>query len=262
MATRTTPELLVRMLVTQAGQGPVGLLLDYDGTVADITARPDLAGIPESTRARLEQLAASPRVRLAIVTGRSRAGLEAVAGQLRHITLAVNGGMQIFSGEEAWTHPEAARAQPLVAGAVRRLSEVVARWPGTIVEDKQLSLTVHYRQNIAARSALERAAEELLRESGGALRTLPGKESFEIQPSIEWDKGRATEVLLDRWETGAASLFLGDDRIDEPAFTALRVRGGLACRVGAHTDATEAEWTLASPEEVRQTLDLLGEAFA
>lgn len=262
MAKETTPERLVEELLRRAAGGASVLLLDYDGTIADIVARPDLARLPEETRTQLEQLARSPRMRVAIVTGRSQEGLHAVAGRIVGATLAVNGGMQLFDegrleGGPSWSHPEAERARPLIQRAAHELAAVVARWPGTIMEDKELTLSVHYRLNPAAREPLEATAAKLLKEAGGALRTLSGKQSFEIQPAIEWDKGEAVRGLLERWEAGPAALFLGDDRIDEPAFAVVHARGGLACRIGAHHEATDAEWTLPSPDDVRRMIGLL-----
>ena len=74
MPVGTTPSDLVRLLAAHVRHRPVGLMFDYDGTLADIQPRPDLAHMDDETRRELGELARLPRVRLAILTGRSEEG--------------------------------------------------------------------------------------------------------------------------------------------------------------------------------------------
>jgi trehalose-phosphatase len=243
--------------VSLRGTGTFGLLLDYDGTLTDIAATPDLARMDAGTRTSLNALAAIPGMRLAIITGRSREGLAEVTGPLHNVTLAVNGGLRIIEPGSEWTEPHAAALRPVLGTVARDLAAAVARWPGVLLEDKELSLTVHYRQCPAARPELEHLLAEIQHRVGPDVRLLPGKQSVEIQPAVEWDKGRAALALLDRWGIRDTALFLGDDRIDEPAFLAVRQRGGVTCRIADEHLQTAAEWLLPEPEDARQLLGLL-----
>ncbi len=261
MARHTAPEELVASLLRQAHGRTVGLLFDYDGTLADIRPTPAQAVIGRDERENLVRLAQSPRARVAIVTGRSKAGLLAVSGPLDGVTLALNGGLHIVSPGREWTMPDVEKFRPALARAEKIMADAVAEWPGTILEEKELSMTVHFRLRPDAQAALESALQSALERENGQLRTLPGKQSFEIQPNVPWDKGRAATWLLDDWGVGDAALFLGDDRIDEPAFTAVAAVGGLTCRVATTGEATSAGWVLPSPTDARRVLALLADAL-
>lgn len=93
---------------------------------------------------------------------------------------------------------------------------------GAFVEDKGLTLSIHYRQ-AADREAEVRHAVHEAAEGRPALKVTEGKMVLEVRPRVEWDKGRAVLFLLDQMRPpeGAPVLYLGDDRTDEDAFRAL-----------------------------------------
>ena len=60
------------------------------------------------------------------------------------------------------------------------------------------------------------------------LRMLPGKKVFDLQPDIDWNKGKAILWLLDALDLDrddVMPIYIGDDLTDEDAFQALRGRG-------------------------------------
>jgi trehalose 6-phosphate phosphatase len=88
---------------------------------------------------------------------------------------------------------------------------------------------------------------------------------YEIQPKIEWDKGRAMLYLLETLDLDrdvVVPLYLGDDVTDEDAFEVLADRG-IRIFVGSVDDpevagrTTAADYILLSTEEVRQFLESL-----
>ena len=88
---------------------------------------------------------------------------------------------------------------------------------------------------------------------------------LELQPGVEWDKGRAVLYLLKALgldEDGVAPVYLGDDFTDEHAFEALAGRG-LRVFVGEANDpevagrTTAADYRLNSTDEVERFLGLL-----
>jgi len=262
MPRTTTPAELVTALLRLAGPAPIGILFDYDGTLVDFTARPDLAHVDPETNDRLMRLAQSRRARVGIITGRSLSGLKAVAGPLDGVALAVNGGLRIVTPEQDWTQPDALHLKPALAKIAAALADPVARWPGALIESKDFGLTVHFRQAPEAGAALEAAAGEIVARIGAGFRMLAGKMSFEVQPAVDWNKGDAATALLDGWGVEEAALFVGDDRIDEPAFSEVRIRGGLACRVGPSHEDSAAQWSLDTPSDARELLGRLVEALA
>jgi trehalose-phosphatase len=262
MARPETPERLAAAFLRRVGGREAGLLLDYDGTIADIRGKPDQASIADEERAVLTRLARSGRARVAVITGRSLAGLLTVSGPLDGVVLGVNGGLQIVSPEGTWTHPKAERLQPRIRAAASELKPILDRWPGTLLEDKVFSLTAHYRLHPEAGSGIHAAVAGIVARSRGELRSLPGKYGVEIQPAVEWDKGRAADRLLDEWGVGDASLFMGDDRIDEPAFEAVNARHGMTIRIGASDEPSAAGLLLESPADAREFLRLLAATLA
>ena len=88
---------------------------------------------------------------------------------------------------------------------------------------------------------------------------------YEIQPKLEWDKGKAVLYLLEALRLDGedvAPLYLGDDITDEDAFRALSGRG-IGIFVGRADDpeiggrGTSAAFVLDSIEEVERFLDTL-----
>jgi trehalose 6-phosphate phosphatase len=88
---------------------------------------------------------------------------------------------------------------------------------------------------------------------------------YEIQPKLEWDKGKAVLYLLKALGLEGddiAPVYLGDDITDEDAFRALSGKG-IGIFVGRADDpeiggrGTSAAFVLDSIEEVERFLDTL-----
>ena len=93
----------------------------------------------------------------------------------------------------------------------------------------------------------------------------PGKMVYEVQPRIDWDKGKAVLHLiwtLDLDRDAVVPLYVGDDVTDEDAFEALEGRG-IGVFVGYADDpesggrSTAADYVLNTVEEVEIFLDRL-----
>jgi trehalose 6-phosphate phosphatase len=85
-----------------------------------------------------------------------------------------------------------------------------------------------------------------------------GKKVAEIRPNIDWDKGKAVEMLqkeLSKKEGEGFSLFVGDDITDEDAFKALS--NGYGILVGDHGRKTYADYSLKDVDGVRDFLQKL-----
>ncbi|KAK0605348.1 hypothetical protein LWI29_025778 [Acer saccharum] len=81
------------------------------------------------------------------------------------------------------------------------------------------------------------------------------KEVMEIKPSINWNKGRALEYLLDTFGFTSSSdflpLYIGDDTTDEDAFEVIRgLRRGFPIIVSSVPRNTKASYSLRDPDEV------------
>lgn len=241
------------------------LLLDFDGTLAPIVERPELAALPGPTRAALERLLAHPGVDVAIVSGRALADVRELA-RLPGIAYAGNHGMEIDGAGLRRVHLEAAAARPHLETLVATLGPELAAVRGALLEDKGLTLTVHHR--LVERSQVPRVRHLVLAAAAPlpGLRVTEGKEVLEVRPAVEWDKGRAVEFLLDSLDPppGAPVIYLGDDTTDEDAFRAVRGwrEGGESVLVAESQPSDTAAASLArDPAEVGVLLARIAEAL-
>ena len=240
-------------------QEKVLLLFDYDGTLTPIVARPEDALMPADVRRSLAALVAHPRYIVGIVSGRSLEDLSGLAG-IPGIILAGNHGMEIRGPDLEFTHDGAQSGRETLAEVRDRLADELADIPGIIVEDKALTLTIHYR---GTPSQLTDQVESIAVETTdpfverGDLKLTRGKMVIEVRPNIQWDKGKAIQRI--RAELGGShyAAYFGDDRTDEDGFREVQALGGLAVFVGESREGTVALHQLESPSEVAATLHLL-----
>jgi trehalose 6-phosphate phosphatase len=236
--------------------------LDLDGTLAPIACRPDLVEMPAATREIIDRLAR--KFLVCITSGR---GLE----ELRHVVrvpsvyYAANHGHEILgppgSGIILEVGTEYRGAVESVAAEVEKALGSVE---GVVIENKGLSLAVHYRLvAVEERPRVERAVKGATARYP-ALRLLRGRMVFDVLPPQVWDKGRATTWLLEHsgWGPGdVCPVCLGDDLTDEDMFAA--VQGwGLSVLVGSPERATRAGYRLHDGQEVARFLEVFATADA
>lgn len=241
---------------------PLIVLLDVDGTLAPIAPRPDLAEVPPETSHCVAALAARPNVVVGLVSGRAAADARRMV-RVANTWVIGNHGYEIVSPEgESMVDPQVEPFRGLIAQAGRKLAPLLAPVPGVIFEDKRWTLSIHFR---LADQAVVPRVRSLVEETASALslKVTEGKKVFEIRPPARVDKGTAVLTLASRLgalAAGASLFFAGDDRTDEDAFRALRMRqpAAVTARVTHGDDApTAAEFTLSDSEEVREFLQWL-----
>lgn len=237
-------KLLPRLLVA----------LDFDGTLAPLAARPELARLPEATRAALQALAARADVAVAVVSGRGLDDLRAKVG-LKRVAYAGNHGFELAVDGWRWTHPGVPGRRPALARALKAAASLCRLARGAWVEDKGVTFTVHVRavRDPAGEAALRRALAASVRRTGG-LALVPGKRVYEVRPRLAWDKGRAVELLRRLLAPRAACVYVGDDVTDEDAFRRL---AGKALTVTVGRGPSAAACRIASPAAVRRLLEAL-----
>ena len=112
---------------------------------------------------------------------------------------------------------------------------------------------------------MPKIVEAVLSEHPEDLKVTPGKMVYEIQPKIDWDKGKAVLYLLEALgldREDVVPMYLGDDVTDEDAFEALEGRG-IGIFVGRADDpelagrSTSADYVLDEIEEVESFLNEL-----
>ncbi|MBM2831604.1 MAG: trehalose-phosphatase [Dehalococcoidia bacterium] len=241
-------------------------LSDFDGTLTPIVERPEDAVMPEQVRGLLRSLAKNHHYTVGIISGRALLDLM-IRVDVRGIIYAGNHGMEIYGKGVSFVEPVAEGMQSLLRVLHHALSIALKGIKGVIVENKGLSLSVHYRlaeekEHQRIKDIFEHVSGPL--HAGGGIKVTFGKKVYEVRPPVAWNKGKAVEWLVatrggDRSKGDAWPIFLGDDLTDEDGFAAVKERQGLSVFVGDKAVASEADYYLPSPKEVELLLRRLTE---
>jgi trehalose 6-phosphate phosphatase len=221
------PDDPLRLLAAEPERAAV--LLDVDGTLAPIAARPEDAYVSEETRRELARLAGRYAL-VACVSGRPRSEVERMVG-VPGVAIVGEHGLELA--------PEAAAWADRVAEFARGVD-----WPA---ERKPLSVSFHFRRaddEEAARAYLTRVADAAQAEG---LVPRWGRMVLEVRPPVAADKGTAVRTLVARVGVRRA-LYAGDDRTDVDAFHGL---DGLELGVRVAVGSAEA------PPELLAAADLV-----
>ncbi|MBN2028226.1 MAG: trehalose-phosphatase [Actinobacteria bacterium] len=236
----------------RVGERRVAVFLDYDGTLTPIVSRPEDALLAEDMRETLLELASQCTV--ALVSGRGLRDVRSLVG-IADLYYAGSHGFEMagpngFSKE----NEEAAAFLGDLDAAQAYLEENLSGVPGSQVERKRFTIAIHYR-NVSEedKEAVDEVVERAHRRFPRFRRT-EGKKVYELQPDIDWHKGRAIEWLMDALDLAEHDyipFYIGDDITDEDAFDALRTRG-ITVVVGDGTRCTKAQYRLEDTAEVRE----------
>lgn len=236
------------------------LFLDYDGTLADFAATPDIVTPDPDLIALLSGLAVRPNLRLAVISGRRLKHIRRLI-PIEGIWLAGTYGIELLTppGEQL-DRLDYASIRPALERLKTRWENLASGGTGIYLEDKGWALALH------ARFASDRDAEEILGKARlqaqpftaqAGLQLLGGHKFLELCP-LAADKGAAlAHILAVDPFPGALPVFIGDDDKDERAFDMVKSLGGEAVVIAAGDRPTGADYSLESPAEVRTWLDAL-----
>jgi trehalose-phosphatase len=236
------------------GADHVMVALDYDGTLAPIAANPDAAELPPETFDVLSELAASDRFSVAVVSGRSLADLK------RKMPLDViyvgNHGLEIEGPGISYVHPRAEVARMAIDQACWDLEAALAGVRGVMVERKDLSATVHYRNAPPDLSTwIAVTVNAAVRPYLSTIFVGAALQAWEIRPRLHWNKGSAVRLLLEKLDAESPALVCaGDDATDEDMFDILRWE--ISIKVGSARN-TRARYYVDSVGELLEFLKLL-----
>ncbi|MBW3098619.1 trehalose-phosphatase [Pseudohoeflea coraliihabitans] len=224
------------------------ILLDFDGTLVDIAARPDAIRYTPADGRLLSSLMQGFHGAVAVVTGRDLADISYYLGGFAG-TVSGGHGAQIRRDGEIVTQAEFdAERLEHIKNAVTEFAVID---PRVILEEKSTGMVLHFRQNPEVESLVRTFAECLL--SGcDDFELQPAKMAFEIKPK-NISKAAAIEQILQQPEfAGRVPLYAGDDTTDETAFACVNDMGGLSIKIGA--GPTCAQYRAESPAVLKRWL--------
>lgn len=256
---------ITRAFERSAAAGRCGFFFDFDGVLAPVRLNPESV-MP--TPGVLDQLALlKARVhKIGIISARPVEFLLSRFGGLPSVSLfglyglesAVDGTVSVDPAAESW--------MPVIRSVT---SDARRQLPaGVYVEDKRLSVSLHYREHAEHETEVRRWADAAASERG--LSEQQGRMVTELKPPVRIDKGTVLAAEVADLRSG---WYFGDDLSDAKGFAALRDRHRqdadfFEVCVAVRNPETgqdlerQADFTLADPAEMPDLLATAVAAFA
>lgn len=223
------------------------LVFDFDGTLVPIEKNYLAVKLSNETKDLLKFLAS--RHPCAIISGRDVKFLSKKLVGIPFVAMIGNHGIEWNSSLS-----ETRKYHLLRQSFFEHLLEELKKISGIVVEDKILSISIHYR-NCNNRTAAKRKIATLLSAYPG-LDFFSGKLVVNVIPKGAPDKGAALIKLLKKLKLKNA-LYIGDDITDENIFK-LKNPNLLSVRVGKSLK-TDASYYLSNQSKTDSLLRLLKE---
>jgi len=224
---------------------------DFDGTLSPIAPRPNLARIEPIALEAFGALSQMSETFVAIISGRSRDDLAALADWPAAVRLVGSHGIELDAGAAPRLSDDQVRLRKRLVTAFRAIA---AADPGFVLEEKPAGVALHYRLvgEDHARAALDAIDAGPARWEGAFQRTGHKVVEFFVQKG---NKGAALAALRKECKSSAV-LFIGDDVTDEDGFATL-TDADVGIKVGP--GGTKATFRVDTPATVAELLRNLAE---
>lgn len=224
------------------------LLLDYDGTLAPFRVERDLALPYAGVIPLLDEIIANNHCRLILISGRQAGEVfNLLGGNSKAEIWGCHGGeRRLADGNTSFMQAPAAMEDVLN----RATDWAESQGFGHAIERKPLSIAFHNR-------GLAKATRENITQCFVKGWQQLTDEDIELHPfdgGIELrcrgiDKGLAVQTIINELEERTVTAYLGDDKTDEDAFTALGDRGLPVLVRPAYRPTAATHW-LKPPDEL------------
>lgn len=230
-------------VLARFARGRVLLAFDFDGTLAPLVAKASDAAMRPRTAKLFNAVA--HRYPCVIVTGRRARDIRRRLGNAPVAAVVGNHGAD--SAEDR------ADVRRIVAAARRAIAPLVSREPGSWIENKTYSLSVHFRPGPTTEAHLAelRRAVATIPKTG----LVPGKNVLNVVAADAPDKGGAVLQLLRSLRCDRV-LFVGDDETDERVFRRMPASQLIGVRIG-RAPHSRAGYVLAQQSDIDRLLSTL-----
>ena len=237
-----------------ASSARIALFLDFDGTLSAIVPNPKDAKLDSRIRSRLNTLIGRPDFSVAIVSGRALSDVRERVG-LTKVIYVGNHGLEIESDSICFREPQAEALRRELRRLSLQLKLALSDTDGLEIEDKGLTLSVHFRRVTEALHDWVRQVAFSTVERFHLFTCREGKMVVEVKPQVDWHKGHAIRwIAREILRASALPIYIGDDVTDEDAFAA--IPEGISIRVGEPAE-THAHYLLSDIDAVGQFLHWL-----
>ena len=221
---------------------------DLDGTLIEFAETPAAVRVTEELRLSLERLHEAAGGAVALMTGRPIVEIDRMFPHTRLPVAGQHGAERRNAAGLVTSHAPVEQLGP----ARQLLAQAIFDKPGLLLEDKGLSLALHYRRAPDLAGFVHQTMEALLGDLDGQYTLQKGKSVLELKPAGK-DKGRAVlEFIGESPFAGRIPAFVGDDATDEYGFATVNDLGGYSIKVGP--GETQAKWRLDNVKAVQQWL--------
>jgi trehalose 6-phosphate phosphatase len=221
---------------------------DLDGTLLEFAETPTAVRVTEELRSSLEQLHELVGGALALLTGRPIVEIDRLFPNRRLPVAGQHGAERRNARGVVTSHAPEQDLGP----ARQRLAQAIFGKPGLLLEDKGMSLALHYRRAPDLAGFVHQTMEALLADLETEYALQQGKSVLELKPAGK-DKGIAVlEFMSEAPFAGRTPAFVGDDATDEYGFATVNELRGHSIKVG--DGDTRARWRLDNVKAVQQWL--------
>jgi trehalose 6-phosphate phosphatase len=230
----------------------VALFLDFDGTIVEIASSPNDIRIAAGLGKQLQHVAWLLNGALAVISGRPIAAIDHYLGDTVHCVAGIHGAER----RTPLGHINRAAVDREALAPFRTRLNAFGRAHGQVlIEDKNLSIALHYRDAVDLADACHRLVDECVADSHGQLERLDGKMVVELKPAHVTKAEALTHYMNEAPFAGRRPVFVGDDITDEGAFAQVFKTNGYGVIVGDRTP-TAATSRLVSVDELHRWLQV------
>lgn len=236
------------------------LLLDFDGTLSPIAKFPDEAKLLPATKKLLQQLSKKPEVYLAVISGRKLDDIKIRVG-LADIIYGGNHGLEGEFFGEKYSFPIPNKKLQTLKRIKEQLNQIFTNFNGVLIEDKDLTLSLHYRLAEEPRiPEIKLLINQILKPyiADGLVSVFPGAKVINITPNVKWNKGDFAALIIKKIKLYKNKcpivIAIGDDRTDEDIFQELN--HSITVTIGKKENS-KAKYHLNNPKDTTTFLRML-----
>ncbi|MDP9090281.1 MAG: trehalose-phosphatase [Pseudomonadota bacterium] len=224
------------------------LFLDVDGTLLELTDTPSQTLADPDIKLLLGEVSERLGGAVALVSGRKIETLDALFAPLQLPAAGLHGVERRKAGGAV---QGASFVDTQLDGARAAIKILVAAHPGTLLEDKDRTIAVHFRLAPQFEETIRRSMIDIAKPLGSNYHIQSGKMLFEIKPR-GFNKATALQAFMKEPPfSGRRPVFVGDDLTDQDGFAMVEAHGGMSVGVG---ERVQGQYYLENVVSVRNWL--------